>query len=80
MKSPVGGRKRFRGLLKGLQDEASLLEIPGTDEVALVALPLAQISDAKLILTDELLKLAKPVVETEFDDIEVEDERIANSE
>ena len=49
---PVDGRKRFRGALAGIEGEAVRLELvdDGT-----VLLPHAQISRAKLVLTDDLL-------------------------
>ncbi len=65
------GRKRFKGILRGLQGEAALLELADTHET--VALPLADIGEAKLVLTDELLKSAPPVKAEDFDEIEVEE-------
>ena len=52
---PVDGRKRFRGALAGIEGEAVRLDLvdDGT-----VLLPHAQISRAKLVLTDELLAAA----------------------
>jgi ribosome maturation factor RimP len=53
-RQPVGGRKRFRGRLKGLRDGAVWIE---TDEgEALVALD--AVAKAQLVLTDELIKAA----------------------
>lgn len=56
----IHGRKRFRGLLRGLDGEAALLE---RDEVRegeerLVRLPVADIAEARLVLTDELIDAA----------------------
>lgn len=55
--APVLGRKRFRGLLRGVKDGAALLQRtdakPGEDELA--AIPLGQIGEARLVLTDELI-------------------------
>lgn len=45
------GRRRFRGPLLGIADSAVCLRVDGAD----VALPYADISRAKLVLTDELL-------------------------
>ena len=80
---PLQGRKRFRGILRGLSGDTALVEIQGTDGVATITLPLDQIAEAKLALTDELLKRAAtqaPIDESAFDEVEVEDERMANSE
>jgi len=51
------GRKRFRGLLAGVEDGADGpmigLDLPGDDDTALI--PFAWISEAKLVLTDALM-------------------------
>lgn len=51
---PYEGRKRFRGMLQGLEGDAVVLET----ETGRVALPLAEIGEAKLLMTDELLRAA----------------------
>jgi ribosome maturation factor RimP len=55
--APVLGRKRFRGLLRGVKDGAALVERqdakPGED--TLFAVPLREIGEARLVLTDELI-------------------------
>lgn len=56
LKAPIEGRKRFRGRLDGL-DGADVL-IAEKDEQAATRLPLAEIHDAKLVLTDALIKAA----------------------
>ena len=73
LKMPLAGRKRFRGMLKGIAGEEALIDIQGTDGIETVALPLAQIGEAKLILTDELLKRAEPVNAAKFDEVKVEE-------
>ncbi|WP_417668353.1 ribosome maturation factor RimP [Roseibium sp.] len=54
------GRKRFRGQLLGLKDASALLRLPdvksGEDDT--VELPLADIGEARLILTDDLITAA----------------------
>ena len=50
----IDGRKRFRGLLKGTQDGDVLIDMDGT----LACLPFDQISEAKLVMTDELMEAA----------------------
>lgn len=49
--APVDGRRRFRGIVKGVDGDRVLVAV-GEDDVAL---PLAQIRAAKLVLTDALL-------------------------
>ena len=55
--APVMGRKRFRGLLRGVKDGAALLQRLDAkpDEETMVAIPLNQIGEARLVLTDELV-------------------------
>ncbi|MCW5732315.1 MAG: ribosome maturation factor RimP [Alphaproteobacteria bacterium] len=53
-RQPIEGRKRFRGRLVGLQDE----EVRLATETGEVAIPLPEIGQAKLVLTDELIALA----------------------
>ena len=47
-------RKRFRGILAGVEGENVGIDLEGEDETAMV--PFAWIVEAKLVLTDELLK------------------------
>ena len=55
---PVGGRKRFRGQLLGTEGDAARLRHDEAGEEAEVLLPIEEISDAKLVLTDELVTQA----------------------
>ena len=48
------GRKRFKGELAGIEDANVCLNLEGETETVLI--PFAWISDAKLVITDELLK------------------------
>lgn len=48
------GRKRFKGELAGVEGDNVAINLEGEEETAL--LPFAWISDAKLVLTDELMK------------------------
>lgn len=48
------GRKRFRGILAGIEDDHVAIDLEGEEETALM--PFAWVVDAKLILTDELMK------------------------
>src|SRR5690606_974657 len=47
-------RKRFRGVLAGVEGDQVAIDLEGEEETALV--PFAWIADAKLVLTDELMK------------------------
>jgi ribosome maturation factor RimP len=56
---PINGRKRFRGLLIGTEGEAARLRQDGAgEEAAEVLLPIDEMSEAKLVLTDELVAQA----------------------
>jgi ribosome maturation factor RimP len=57
MDVPVNGRKRFRGQLSGTQGDAAKLhrDDAAEGEEADVLLPIEEMSEAKLVLTDELV-------------------------
>ena len=48
------GRKRFRGVLAGIEGDQVGIDLEGEAETAMI--PLAWIVEAKLVLTDELMK------------------------
>jgi len=48
------GRKRFKGVLAGVEGDNVAIDLDGEEDTALI--PFEWVSDAKLILTDELLK------------------------
>ena len=50
----VEGRKRFKGILAGVEGENVAIDLDGEEDTALI--PFEWIADAKLVLTDELLK------------------------
>jgi ribosome maturation factor RimP len=57
MAVPVGGRKRFKGALAGTEGDFARLrrdEVPEGEE-AVVLLPIEEMSEAKLVLTDALV-------------------------
>jgi len=51
----IEGRKRFKGILAGTEDDHVALDIEGEDETALI--PFAWVVEAKLVLNDQLMKL-----------------------
>lgn len=57
----IDGRRRFRGILEGYEDgEARLrIELKDYDEPQVIGLPVALIGEAKLVMTDSLLKQAQ---------------------
>ena len=58
MSVPLGGRKRFRGLVRGSEGADALLELPDVKDGAElnVRLPLADIGEARLVLSDDLIR------------------------
>jgi ribosome maturation factor RimP len=57
MAVPIDGRKRFRGFLLGTEGAAARLRCDdaGAEEAAEVLLAIEEMSEAKLVLTDELV-------------------------
>lgn len=50
----LDGRKRFKGLLAGLDDDKVAIDVDGT----VIRLPIADIGEARLVLTDALIREA----------------------
>ena len=57
MDVPAGGRKRFRGILAGVEGDNTRLQLDDAKEgqEPMVLLPIPDMSEAKLVLTDELV-------------------------
>ena len=57
MEIPLNGRKRFRGMLVGTEGETARIrrDDAAEGEEAEVLLPIEEMSEAKLVLTDELV-------------------------
>lgn len=79
MEVPANGRKRFRGLIDGVDGDAAVLKLEDAPEGAdpLVRLPVRDIREARLILTDDLIrealrrdKAARKGMDTDTDDSE----------
>ncbi|MGR3572322.1 ribosome maturation factor RimP [Brevirhabdus sp.] len=75
----IDGQRRFKGVLQGVQDGEILIQI----EQGIIGLQFDWLSDAKLVLTDELIRemlrqrkaagmSGDGIDETEFDDIETD--------
>jgi ribosome maturation factor RimP len=74
------GRRRFKGELAGVEENDVLINIIEHGETVTIGLKFDWLSDAKLILTDELIaemlrqrKASGAIDETKFDDVETED-------
>jgi ribosome maturation factor RimP len=75
----IDGRRRFKGVLAGVEGDDILLNLDQNGETITVGLNFDWLSDAKLILTDELIKemlrqrkAAGIIDEDKFDDIQEE--------
>lgn len=76
----IDGRKRFKGILVGTEGDEVLINIEdGANGIQTIGLKFDWLTDAKLILTDELIaemlrqrKAAGIIDEDQFDDIETE--------
>jgi ribosome maturation factor RimP len=64
---PIDGRKRFRGIILNVEGDEVVLKLK--DAVIEVRLPLADLADAHLVMTDELVResLRRGTVETDLD-------------
>jgi ribosome maturation factor RimP len=74
------GRRRFKGELAGVEEDDVLINIIEHGETVTIGLKFEWLSDAKLILTDDLIaemlrqrKASGAIDETQFDDVETED-------
>ncbi len=75
----IDGRKRFKGLLAGVEGSEVLINVEEGSEVITIGLEFDWLADAKLVLTDELIremlrqrKAAGTLNEQDFDEIETE--------
>ena len=53
---PIDGRKRFKGILAGTEGDEVLLNIEEAGEVQTIGLNFDWLADAKLVLTDDLIR------------------------
>ena len=74
LSAPLDGRRRFRGMLDGVIEDNVQIILPdapeGSDPKVLV--PLSQLAEAKLVMTDELMELALKA-QSNNDAVEVQD-------
>jgi ribosome maturation factor RimP len=58
MAVPIAGRKRYRGIVRGAQDGEAIVELPDVKEgeESRARLPLADLGEARLVLTDALIR------------------------
>lgn len=75
----IDGRRRFKGVLAGVEGDEVLIEIEKNGEAVTIGLQFDWLSDAKLVLTDDLItemlrarKASGAIDESKFDLIEDE--------
>lgn len=84
LSQPIDGRKRFKGTLAGVEGEEILINIEDQGQTHTIGLHFDLLADAKLVLTDELIKEMlrqkkeagveiDNLDETAFDEIETDD-------
>ena len=73
----IDGQRKFKGVLQGIEGDEVLIEIESHGEPVTIGLKFEWLSDAKLVLTDELIrdvlrarKDKGEIDETQFDDVE----------
>ena len=73
----IDGRRRFKGMLRGTEGDEVLIEIEENGEPLTIGLKFDWLTDAKLVLTDELIrdvlkgrKDKGQIDETQFDEVE----------
>jgi ribosome maturation factor RimP len=55
MAAPIDGRRRFRGQLLGTTGDSARIRVDGSDNGADILLPIGDMSEARLVLTDALI-------------------------
>ena len=67
LKEAISGRKRFRGVLEGVEDGEVRLEVE-LDQIGrqVIGLPIRMIAEARLVLTDDLIREALRRSKTEM--------------
>ena len=83
----IDGRRRFKGMLQGVEGDEVLIEIEDQGQDITIGLKFDWLSDAKLILTDDLIaetlrkrKDAGVINETDFDEIETDSDTASEEE
>ena len=73
----IDGRRRFKGIVRGTEGDEVLIELEEGNETVTIGLQFEWLSDAKLILTDDLIaemlrqrKVSGAMDESKFDEIE----------
>jgi ribosome maturation factor RimP len=60
MREAIAGRKRFRGMLEGVEGDELRIEVDLGGELGkqVIGLPIAKVGEARLVLTDDLIREA----------------------
>ena len=83
----IDGRRRFKGILAGTEGDEVLIDIEQDGETVTIGLKFDWLSDAKLVLTEDLIaemlrarKAAGAFNESDFDEIETETDTASHQE
>jgi ribosome maturation factor RimP len=76
LEPPLDGRKRFRGIIRSVDGDEVLVDLPDAKnpEERLARLPLDSVADARLVLTDELVRESLRRGEAQLEDDTESDE------
>jgi ribosome maturation factor RimP len=76
LEPPLDGRKRFRGIIRSVEGDEVVVELPDAKnpEERLARLPLDSVADARLVLTDELVRESLRRGEAQLEDDTESDE------
>jgi ribosome maturation factor RimP len=76
LEPPLDGRKRFRGIIRSVEGDEVLVDLPDAKnpEERLARLPLDSVADARLVLTDELVRESLRRGEAQLEDDTESDE------
>jgi ribosome maturation factor RimP len=80
LEPPLDGRKRFRGIIRSVEGDEVLVDLPDAKnpEERLARLPLDSVADARLVLTDELVRESLRRGEAQLeDDTETDEDEAA---
>ncbi len=69
LREKIGGRREFRGEIKGIEGDDILIEVPGLGDARA---PFSKLHSAKLLLTDRLIAATAPLSAEGAEEIQME--------
>ena len=74
----VEGRKRFKGVLDGVEDDNILIDLEGEEETTLI--PFSLLDEGKLVLTDELIRESLRAAKAQEENSTTDEENMEKSD